>query len=260
MNYLATLKPAQILVIKDGKDASNVDLLKSTLLDLLLKQVLKIEKSTRQASANDPIVTYNYVAIGPAFSSYKYDEYEEVFLSPFLKHNTLQVLFRKLVIIGYENAYKNASFKDRIVKSHDIKPFVKRNILQKLIGGFTLTDAGLQAKTEINRQLAYTEEKLLTADGTSRVELLKPLFGNILLLQGLPEGVFAEFDDVIGKEFYEKEESTDSGCGIWIGVDSYSDGFDSGCSSHGSDGGGDSGCSGCSGCGSGCGGCGGGGD
>lgn len=264
MKYLATLNPAQIIVLKEGDKAFPVDLLKPTLLDLLLKQVLRIEKNTRQASANDPVISYDYVCIGPAFYDYKYNNHELVYLSPFFKNAMLQVLFRKLVKMGYENAYKGKKYSTRVAESFDLKPYIKRNIFQWILGGLSLTAAGLLARDEVNAEIAALEQKLINADSEARKELVKPIYGNIMLLQGLPDGMFAEFDAIIGEAVQQPSNEGGytgcAGCG-WIGFDSYSDGFDSGCGGHGSGCGGHSGCggSGCSGCGGGgCGGCGGG--
>ncbi|UPT67711.1 MAG: hypothetical protein M0D57_03310 [Sphingobacteriales bacterium JAD_PAG50586_3] len=257
MNYLATLSPAQNLILLGRGSADYKLLLKSTLLDLMLKQVLESNTVIKQASKHDPEVEYTYITVGPAFNNHIYDDYEKAFLSPFLKDGNFKVLFSKLVKIAYQNT-TTSNLHNQVARSTDFKVFVKQNLWQKLVGGYSFTVEGFRAMDDVRAEVEKLEGDIANeTDKNKRIQLLKPIYGNILLLQGLPDGMFAEFDEVIAKEFNTKNDSGCSGCGTWVGVDNYSDGFDSGCSGHSSGCGGDSGCSGCSGCG-GCGGCGGG--
>ena len=121
MKQLSNLTPAETLVIRNGELTPLKDLLKCTLMDLLLKQVLTIENIERQPSPRDPIRTYKYIAAGNNFSTYKPRLHEMVFISPFQKNSELRILFRNLVKVGYQNAKSERNYYSYLIQSDSLK-------------------------------------------------------------------------------------------------------------------------------------------
>lgn len=254
MNYLSKLTSAEIYILTNEK-ATHKDFLKITLIDLLLKKVLKTIDVDRQPHLEKEIRTYKYVAIGANFYSYFSKKHEKCFIETFEKDNCAEILFRNLVKIGYEKSCSKSDFRDHLLKTDFIKKCVKQHFFQLFYSGYNLSEYGIEIKRQIdneiktlNIQFAPTEK----IDSEKMVDLIKTIGANVFLIDNFDYDLLNQIDQDLSAEMRKNQNpSGDSGCGFG-GFDDYSSSFDSGCGSH--DGG--SGCSGDSGCG-GCGGCGG---
>ena len=69
--YLSQLSPAETLFLTDEK-ALLKDFLKITLLDLILKKVLKTIEVTRTPSVAEGTLIYTYVTAGPNFKTHPF--------------------------------------------------------------------------------------------------------------------------------------------------------------------------------------------
>lgn len=259
MRHLTKLTPAETLIIKSGDTTPLSDLLKYTLMDLLLKQVLIVEEVQRKPSPRDPIRTYKYVTTGKNFSKYLVRSHEIVFLSVFQKNLAIRVLFRNLVKVAYQNAKSERMYYPYLTTNLNLKDSFKTTIYQKLFGGFTYTDKGVKLKNEVQNEITELEKTFpsdISNDKKRGLEILKVIGGNIFLLSGLDFAIAKEIDKELFEEMSKYSTSGEWSSGCWTSFDSYSDSFDNSCSSDtGTGDGGDSGCgSGCSGCGGGCGG------
>jgi uncharacterized membrane protein YgcG len=267
VKQLTQLTPAETLILKFGDKAPLGDLLKVTLLDLLLKQVLVIEEIQRQASRREPVRTYKYVSVGKNFRGYVKKPHEWVFLSIFDKNRAIKILFRNLVRVGFQQAESEKDYQHSLVTSKYLKEAFSSTFIQKIKGTFSHTSKGLELRDIVMREIQEYESSLPEQIGRNSklaLETLRVIGGNIFLLKGLEFAIANEIDKEIFKQL-KKEIVVSGGCGsgCWSGYDDYSESFDSSGSS--GSGGGDGGCSGgsgcsgdsgCSGC-SGCGGCGG---
>jgi hypothetical protein len=254
---LSKLTPAETLLVRNGKEATLKDMLKYTLMDLLLKQVLIIEEVERQPSKRDLIRVYKYISVGKKFSAYKCMPHELVFLFAYRKNSSIRILFRNCVKIGYENAQSGKEFNKLIMSSRELKNAFSISLLKKMFSdGFSYTDKGTQFKIQLENEIQYLEQHLrkeIDNDKRRVIETLKQIGGNIFLLNGMEFSLLKEIDDELLKEFNRPEVS--SGCGTWTTFETYDHDFDSSCSSDtggsacSGDGGCSSGCSGCGGCG-----------
>lgn len=254
---LSKLTPAETLMVLKGNGATLKDMLKYTMMDLFLKQILTIEDVKRQPSKRDPVRVYKYVSIGKHFTNYKHLPHELVFLSAYQKNSGIRILFRNCIKMGYENAFSERAFCKILISSQQLKDAFTTSFLRKLFGGgFSYTSTGIQLKTQVETQIQELEKTLpaqINTDKQKALATLKQIGGNVFLLNGLEFALLKEIDEELIKEL--KKAGTNGGCGTgcWTTFDTYGHDFDSSCSS---DTGGST-CSGDGGCSSGCGGCGG---
>ena len=250
MKYLSELTPAEILVLTK-ENVTHQELLKITFIDLLLKQVLKIFEVSRQPHIRQQIRVYKYVAIGPNFNSYTSLNHERIFLSVFEKDNSIEILFRNLVKIGYQKSRTLSDLKNDIIATPELQKCFSQNIFQKIFYGYSLTKYGIELKRKVKDEIQNLGNELSSLndiENQKAIELIKIIGANIFILINVDYELLQQIDTDLGIAI-NKNHSVGggtgcSGCGS--GFDDFSSSFDSGC-------GGDSGCSGCSGCG-GCGG------
>lgn len=249
---ISKLTPAETLLVRDGGQASMRELLKYTLMDLILKQVLKIEDVERQLNARDPVKVYRYVSTGETFRHYDCLRHELTFLAPFYENSDSRMLFKNCVRIGYENARTKRVLHQKVRGTTELRDAFSTSFLQTIFGGYDYTQKGLALKTQVDEELLQLENelpKLLASDKEKALAKMKLIGGNIFLLKTIDLGLLKEFDEAFPKELVEERGSSCSGCSTWATFESHhsgdGDSGDSGCSS---------GDSGCSGCGGGCGG------
>lgn len=74
MNYLNQLTPAEVYILTKENSSKN-QLIRLTLVDLILKKVLQLKSVTKKPtiSLNNNLVEYRYVAIGENFKNYKFE-------------------------------------------------------------------------------------------------------------------------------------------------------------------------------------------
>ena len=262
MKHLSRLTPAETLILQQGEKAPFNEVLKYTLMDLLLKQALVIEQVPREPTSFDASQVYKYIMRGKNFSQYlQYQSkfHERIFLSTFRDQSDIRILFRNLVKVGYQKAESARMLYPTIALRMDLeKPFY-RTFYQWLFGGFKYTQAGLQWQKEVQNEMRELENVIsdLRKDKERNTEILRAVGGNIFLLKGVDFALATEIDRELFEEMARRNNPDGSVGGCWTCFDDYSHTFDSSCSSDTwTSGDGNSGCSGDSGC-SGCGGCGG---
>jgi hypothetical protein len=254
MTYLSELTPAEVYILTN-RNVTHQQLLKITFIDLILKQVLKTSEVRRQPHAREEVRIYKYIGIGQDFKNYKAKNHEKFFLSIFEKDNSIEILFRNLVKIGYQKSRTLSDFRNELIKTPTLKKCFSQNIFQRLFYGYSFTEFGNELKRKVENEIENLNKELSglnNIENQKAIELIKLIGGNIFLLENIDYELLNQIDKDLAEEI-NKKTTTDggggcSGCG-WS-FDDYSSSFDSGCSS-------DSGCGGNSGCGSGCSGCGG---
>lgn len=255
MEHLSQLTPAETLIILKDKDTRLKEVLKVTLMDLLLKQVLKIEEVYKHTGGTNEQRLYEYVETGKNFRFYNPLPHENVFLEIFQKNEDYRFLFRHVVKVGYENAKSYNYFHKLTRKSHNISDCFKENFISDLIGFSFKTSKHELLRRELQKEINQLEiqlPKITQNDREKALEILKEIKGNIFLLSTIEFDLLKQIDQTISTEMNRQSDNSFgcSGCS-WSYFESYSESFDSSCSGDG--GSSDGGCSGCSGCG-GCGG------
>lgn len=252
MKYLSELTPAETLILTK-ENVTHQELLKITFIDLLFKQVLKTFEVERKPHIRQEVRVYKYVQIGQNFNNYNSLNHERLFLSTFDTDNTIEILFRNLVKIGYKKSRTLSDLKNDIIKTPALKKCFSQNVFQKIFYGYSLTKYGTELKRKVKEEIQNLGNELSSVNNIENqkaIELIKIIGANIFILINIDYQLLQQIDKDLGIEINNNKSidggSGCSGCG-WS-FDDYSSNFDSGC-------GGDSGC-GSSGCG-GCGGCGG---
>jgi len=265
MKYLSELKPAETLLLLEGKNADFKNLMKFTFMDLVLKQVLVVKESTRTYKSGRRYKEQKtkYVIKGENFDRYNPSPFEVIYLSTFQKSPEIKAILTKLIKVAYDAIDTEKKYRKSILNSSPIKDLFNASFLQQLFGTFALNKNGLNQKAQVQSELKDIDDRIgemLTENPKEALQILIEIGGNLFLLKNVNFDLLRKVDQSIMQSMKIEShfDSTYNDSGWWIGLDSCHDSFDSfdsgydsaGCSSH------DSGCSSCSGC-SGCGGCGG---
>lgn len=253
---ISKLTPAETLLLRDGNQVSARELLKYTMMDLLLKQVLEIQHVARQAHPRDPVRETRYVVRGKHFGAYDALLHEDTFMGAL--ENTSTMLFRNCVQVAYARAGTERALHRTVRSTPMIREVFSNSLLDRLLNNYRYTDSGLKLRCTIESELADLQRelpKLLETDKAKALALLRAIGGNIFLVKNIDFKMLREIDQA----FPEREIADYAGGDvIWIDYDSYAGDFDSSCASSsgwcGGDGGdsgdsGDGGCGGCGGCG-----------
>jgi hypothetical protein len=263
MTILSKLTPAETLLLSDGYFTNYPNLLKYTLMDLLIKRVLKIDKRQFQARANDKIREVIYITQGEKFLGYESLPHEFVFLKIY-NTEPVSILFRHLVKVGYENAHSEYAYKKMIAAYKPLDECFEQNFFQRIfLKEFSLTDKGEELQIKIKAEidsLNNTLPGLIANDKDQAAKIIHAIGGNIFLLKNIDFKLVHDLDKDFMDEMNKRKSSAGcstgcgTGCSVLTDFDTHSHSFDNSCSSAhdsgcGSSCGGDSGCSGCGGCG-----------
>lgn len=271
METLKKLTPAESLVLRDTSRASFRDLLKFTLIDLILKKVLVVKNEAMEAEQTENNIAHKNLKKGPAFDSYEPKHHEWIYLSAFEEDADLSIQFKHLVKMAWESARnRNHYLFKQVLMSKDIARAAKEGWLYRTFGYCKLTAEGLQLQQRVHTELRKLSDilpDLIENNPTRARELLGQIYGNIMLVPSFDYSLLKQLDEVFEAETIERDATnmeTDSAA-LWFFFlyDDFYTSFDSeydsyggdggwsggGCSGDGGDGGGCSGCGGCGGCG-----------
>lgn len=268
METLKKLTPAETLIMRDTSKTSFRDLLKFTLIDLILKKVLVVKSDVVDSeNETESHVAYKNLEKGPAFDGYEPKEHEWIYLTAFKEDPELSIQFKHMVKIGWDSAKsRNHYMFKQVLTSNEVNRAVKEGWFYRTFGQCKLNQEGLQLQQRVNTELSRLSDILpnLIANNPERAkELLGQIHGNIMLVPSFDYSLLKQLDAVFEEELLERNTSMETDtAALWFLFlyDDFHTSFDSEYDSYGStggcsaDGGGDG--SGCSGCG-GCGGCGG---
>lgn len=269
MKILSQITPAETMLIKDCTSVQLKDLMKFTFMDLLLKKVIEIKEINKKSHPRDNYIrTYTYVIPGKNFNKYQPKNHELIYLSPFIKSPSIQILFKNFIKMAYDTSNGSWNFKKTTKSNREINPYFKQSFLLNLFRLNKLTDSGNKLRREISNYLNEIDKSidhLLHNDKKKGLELLLRIGGNIFLLKNLDFQLLKTIDkELLNQQKVLYSDTYDSDSDWWLYVDffeddymfdSYFDSFDdtldsfdhefdaSGCSSC------DSGCSSCGGCG-----------
>ena len=269
MTLFSELTPAETMLIIDSDTASLKNLMKHTLMDLVLKKIITIKDELKKAHPRDRNVRkYTYILAGQNLSAYKPKKHELSFLGPFLKRSNYKILFPSYIKLVYQSVNRDSLYKKLIRSNPTSLPYFKTNVFYNILGWSKLSPKGYKTKADMLSFLKPIDQNLdhiFNHQPEKALEILLQIGGNIFLLKNFKFGLLNKIDQELIKhqktiskgidtsfdnswayiEFFEYDSLFD---GYFDSFESTFDAYDSSCSSH------DSGCSSCSGCG-GCGGC-----
>jgi uncharacterized membrane protein YgcG len=266
---LPSLTPAEALVLLNGKDVNFRQMLKLTLMDLLLKKVLAIKPAPSTGFSDEPM-TNLYVQRGIHYADYRPFAHEEIYTSHFSREPNREILFTNLIKLARGKAVNNAYLRRQVMKTPQLLTAFERGFWTSLTDKVQQTEEGALKRTYVAtelQELTTMLPKLYQTDKATAKKLLQLMHGNLFLTDAIDHHLLVLLDDELSRLFEREKASEDDVGGafdITEGFDfdfdsSFDDGFggDSGFgggSGFGGDSGGDSDGGGDSGCGGGCGG------
>jgi hypothetical protein len=265
MNYFNSLTPAENLLVRDRSSASLKQMLEFTLMDLLLKGVLKIEYND---TSNADAFKVPYITKGENFDTYASVSHEQIFLRPFATFAKTGIMLKNFIKLLFEISRGPRKYRMLVAESPRISHHFKSPDFFHWFGVFPLNKKGRAARADIvfeQTKLTGKFAALWEADRKAALAIIEEVKGNIFLLplgMSLIKALGFELDQYTSPT-KKDDYFAGGGCsGYYSDHGHVSSGFDAGENESGGNGwGGDSGCGGDSGGGdSGCSGCGGGGD
>ncbi len=215
MKLLSKLTPAETILIRDCSDAQLKSLLKFTFMDLLLKKVIKIVEVDKQPHPRDEVRTYTYIEPGKNIKKYKPKNHELIFITSFLKEESIQILFKHFVKMIYDASGGKKSYRESIRSTKELKSYFNQSFFIYLFRLIRLTEEGKKVKQEIAGYLKEIDKDindLLENDQKQALELLITIGGNIFLLRNLNFDLLKKIDKELIKQqtaLYENSNYSD---------------------------------------------------
>ena len=177
MEFLEKFTPAENYLILENSDASLKQLLKLTMLDLLLKKVITTEIVLVKSDERSPERILTYVQSCFNFQSYQPKSHEEIFLSPFHANPENKILFAHFVKMSYDESVSLSNFVYHLILNHS----ETSNLYEtgKMFRNIRLSDAGRRAKIQLEKDL---NELMSSLNDTS---VLTKVNGNLFLIDDL---------------------------------------------------------------------------
>jgi hypothetical protein len=183
---LSELKPAATkLILEPNTDL--IELLKLTLFDLALKQVLIIKKTLRKSHPRDPhLREYVVVETGKNYARYSGNKFEEFFTERIDEESyfQLKVYLREI----YKDIPTVNKFKNQIISDLSIKNLFRNDIISSVFSIIKTNTKGNQLKKDFEDYLSYIDDNigdLINNEPEKVLQILLFLQGNIFLLKNL---------------------------------------------------------------------------
>ncbi len=183
---LSQLKPAGTKLILEP-NVELIELLKLTLFDLILKQVLIIKKSLRKAHPKDLYLReYIIIETGKNFAKYKSNQFEKYFTKIIDEESYYQLKpYLKTIFKEISSNYK---YKKQIINDLKINNLFKIDLISIIFSRIKTNIKGTILKKNITKYLTEVDENiadLIYNNPNKALELILFLQGNIFLLKNL---------------------------------------------------------------------------
>jgi len=190
---LSKLKPAGTKLIL-APNTELIELIKLTLFDLNLKQVLIIKKELKRSHPKDPYLReYIIVEAGRNFEKYEAINFERYFTKKFetnFEKNKQKKRFQLKVYLRaiYKDIPSEFTHKKEIINALDINNLFKVGIISSIFSRLKTNHKGNKLKSDFSEYLNEVDnniENLIINDPNKALELILFLQGNIFLLKNL---------------------------------------------------------------------------
>lgn len=164
MSYLERLTPAENLMLRDSCKTTFRELLKATLLDLLMKKVLSFHEVVKDPDKRGRPRTYKYVEAGPRFTDHialDLRAHEEPYLAPYRVNKGTRYLLKNLVRIAFNRAANTRSYQGLVLSEPRMMPLRNGGLLLNLFGLARLNATGKVAREVLLTELAQAESELV---------------------------------------------------------------------------------------------------
>jgi len=183
---LSELKPAGTKLILEP-NTELIELLKLTLFDLILKQVLIIKKTLKKSHPRDPhLREYIIIETGKNFAKYTPNMFEEYFTERIDKDSYFQLKsYLRAIFKEIPSEYK---YKKEIIRDLKINDFFKGDLISIIFSWLKTNSRGNKLKKDITEYLNEVDRNignLIENEPEKALELTLFLQGNIFLLKNL---------------------------------------------------------------------------
>ncbi len=275
MKYTKIYSPVEALLILSEGKVSFPHLFKVTFCEMINNKALTVRIEEDSSYKTDTTAAALIVRSGSQKNSNSHKVHYTALLRPLVNKTNREILFRLYLKIIGQSSLGKSTFVNLILQNESSSKVIKRNILQRIFGGVSLTDEGKDIKRKLEVEVV-TMKNQFAIKGQSSSSLMDKLnlYGASVFLMriedlsDLNEKLLQYDSKQIAPEYSEQYQEWILNLNVllstnWEKVHQYTDasggsGGDGGCGGN-SDLNGDNGCSGCSACsGGGCSGCGGG--
>ncbi|MCK8522976.1 hypothetical protein M0D21_15470 [Aquimarina sp. D1M17] len=183
---LSELKPAGTKLILEP-DTDLIELIKLTLFDLILKQVLVVKKELKKSHPRDPhFREYTIVETGKNFAKYEPCTFENYFLSR-IDEDSYFILKSYLRVI-YKEIPSEYRYKKEIVEGVKLEDLFKSNVMLSILSLLKTNQKGEELRKDITEYLTDVDATiggLIKREPQKALEIILFLKGNIFLLKNL---------------------------------------------------------------------------
>jgi hypothetical protein len=183
---LSELKPAGTQLILEPK-TELIKLLKLTLFDLTLKQVLTIKKAQLKSHPRDPhFREYVVVETGKNFAKYQPNKFEEYFTDLIDEDNYFKL--KPYIRAIFKNIPSEYKYKKEVIRDLKLKSYFKSDLISSIFSWLKSNFKGKKLKNELQEYLNEADNQIvsLIEDKPEKaLQLILFLQGNIFLLKTL---------------------------------------------------------------------------
>lgn len=213
---LSELKPAGTKLILEPK-TELIELLKLTLFDLTLKQVLIVKKSLKRSHPRDPhLREYVIVETGKNYLKYKPNNFEKYFTERIDEDSYFQLkAYLRAIFKEIPSEYKH---KKDIVRDLNINDLFKSDLVSSIFSLLKTNPKGNVLKKDISVYLNEVDENisyLIENKPDKALELILFLQGNIFLLKNLKLELLEKLKLISTVRWHNNDEYYDD----WFWID-----------------------------------------
>ena len=199
MQHLTQLTPAEVFLITQDNEVSLKELTKMSFFHLIIRGVLRIRTETRIDKRRGQTRVFEYVTLGPNYTTYPAKPHELLFLDCFSDEKRKNgLLLRYFIRLVYGKTTTLEYFMRKVAQSRDMVPYLA---FPRLVRWwwlfFKLSAHGKLRKTEITNELVNVKERFVNAlidERSKAMEIAISLGGNLLFIHPFDSELGTLFD------------------------------------------------------------------
>jgi hypothetical protein len=202
INYLSVLKPAATAILLAPSKTELKDIIRFTLLDLVLKKVLVVKHQHIKLHPNDAYARMRtIVETDKNFTSYRKSDYEKYFIAIIDEESYFQL--RPYLLRIYHYMPLDNRMKKNILREHKILNLFSLSFAFDSFGIFKLNKNGKKVRDELQRYFTAIDQNLATIVDESpeqALQLASFLKGNIFLLKSMTLEILEKINVLIKQQ------------------------------------------------------------
>lgn len=244
---LSSFHPAEVHLLLEQTDASNRELLRLTMLDLVERNILSFKRNN---DMSEDETGFLYVRTGEEYKTYSARHFESPLLLPFHKDAELRILFKHYVKLIWQYSGDGTYIRAMLLRDKKLQVFFRSNWWKRIWGKVVLSETGEHQRALLQNEIADLRHRLRESEEND-LAVLRERWGALLFLSGLEAHGIDDYYEAQLKKYWQQSYTPDSGC--YSDLKTYDEAFNAAASeaestSSGGEGD-DGGCGGCGGCG-----------